>query len=132
MALSYHHDSAHYRQLALEVQHFTKPVIATLLVGPLAWFLVFGILYSTSIGNITSPQYLGAFVEMFGSAFFWFVSIFSIGFAMLPIFVMEYLSATLWPIPNQIAAEIQKYNCAMPAEPAVRKFEEPAGYSRYV
>jgi hypothetical protein len=63
---------------------------------------------------------------------FRFVSILSVGLALLPTFMFKYFMTRHLPIPNEIALEIQKFDLPLPSVPPARKFEEPVGYPRFV
>jgi hypothetical protein len=115
----------------MEIQHFTKPIVITLLIGPVVWYFVFWILYSYSIGELLSSLYTGAFYMVMASPFHWFVSIFTVIFALLPNFIVDFVKIRFYPIPNQIAAEIQKYSLALPQEPPPRSFDQPVTYPRF-
>ena len=85
----------------MEIQHFTRPVAVTLLVGPVLWYLIFWIYYTYPLGSLTSP-YLGAYVRVMNSPLHWFGSIFTVGFCLMPMFLLQYVKARFWPIPNQV------------------------------
>ena len=114
----------------MEIRHFTRPVIITLLIGPLAWIAFAGLYYSFTWGTLTSTH-IGTFVQGMRSPFFWLTSFFTVAVAILPSYLINYFYVRTNPTPNDIAGEIEKFKMPLPKQPPPRKFDDPAGYSRY-
>jgi hypothetical protein len=67
-----------------------------------------------------------------GSGLFWLMMFVTCVAVVAPGFVLEYIRVRRKPQPNDIAAELQKFGLSLPAQPAPRKFEDPANHSRFV
>jgi phospholipid-translocating ATPase/phospholipid-transporting ATPase len=85
--------------------------IVTILIGPLAWFIFFGIQYSwdDQLFYFQSP-YFGAFSEVMGGALFWADFFLVICICMVPS-LLEYF-AKGWFDPNPIGKPSPR--CGMP------------------
>merc|ERR1712127_713766 len=74
-------------QLAVEIKHWTWAHYAGVVLGPLAWLFLFGIIYSFSdfvSGMEFSSRFFGAFVRVLGSPQAWLSLILGLAVCCLP------------------------------------------------
>ena len=97
-----------HAQLMLEVHHYTKPLVMTLLIGPICWFLLFWLLYTYSWHPLYVSSQLGAYVAIMNSPFHWFTSILTVGIAVMPFFLWTFVQTRFWPTPSHVRMHVNQ------------------------